>query len=136
MGPGDAVAAATRRLGVPVSLLDADDLAFGDLSRFTTIVTGIRAYETRADLCSHHARLVRFMEDGGHLVVQYNRDGFNLGASTSPLPPHPAPPPPPPRRGPTGPHQRRDGARPHPRSRASALHGAQRRSRLGLGGLG
>ena len=90
MGSGDAVADAIRRLGVPVSLLDADDLAFGDLSRFTTIVTGIRAYETRADLRSHHARLVRFMEDGGHLVVQYNRDGFNLGASTSPFAPHPA----------------------------------------------
>jgi LmbE family N-acetylglucosaminyl deacetylase len=96
MGPGDPGAEALGRLGVPVRLLEADDLAFGDLSRFTTIVTGIRAYETRADLRSHHARLLRFMEEGGHLVVQYNRDAFNY-ASPDAAPSRrlvPGPPPP------------------------------------------
>jgi hypothetical protein len=77
MGSGDGVAEGIRQLGVPLTLLTAEDLAFGDLSRFTTIVTGIRAYETRGDLRSVHPRLMAWVEGGGHLVVQYNRAPFN-----------------------------------------------------------
>jgi len=77
MGAGDVLADAIGQLGVPVALLGSEDLAFGDLDRFTTIVTGIRAYETRADLRSSHPRLMRWAEAGGHLVVLYNRAGFN-----------------------------------------------------------
>ena len=84
MGSGDALADAIRQMGVPLTLLTADDLAFGDLSRFTTIVTGIRAYETRPDLRSAHGRLLRWAEGGGHLVVQYNRAAFNRLAPDAP----------------------------------------------------
>jgi LmbE family N-acetylglucosaminyl deacetylase len=95
-GSGDAVADAIRQLGVPVTPLSADELAFGDLARFSTIVTGIRAYETRADLRSYHPRLMRWVEGGGHLVVQYNREAFNRVAAggpsspSSPYVPYPA----------------------------------------------
>jgi hypothetical protein len=87
MGSGDAIADAIRQLGVPVTLLSAEDLAFSDLSRFRTIVTGIRAYETREDLRSAHGRLMRWVDSGGHLVVQYNRDAFNRVSPASPAPP-------------------------------------------------
>jgi LmbE family N-acetylglucosaminyl deacetylase len=86
MGSGDAVVDAIRQMGVPVTLLSADDLAFGDLGRFSTIVTGIRAYETREDLRSYHPRLMRWVETGGHLVVQYNRAAFNRLAPEAPTP--------------------------------------------------
>ncbi len=85
MGSGDVVADAIERLGVPVARLSADDLAFGDLSRFTTIVTGIRAYDTRPDLRSSHARLLQWAERGGHLVVQYSREPFNRLSGTAPV---------------------------------------------------
>ena len=84
MGSGDALADAIRQLGLPLTLLTADDLLFGDLSRFTTIVAGIRAYETRPDLRSSHGRLLRWAEAGGHLVVQYNRAAFNRLAPEAP----------------------------------------------------
>jgi hypothetical protein len=87
MGSGDALADAIEQMGVPVTLLSASDLAFGDLARFSTIVTGIRAYETRADLRSYQPRLMRWVEAGGHLVVQYNRDAFNRVASGAPASP-------------------------------------------------
>ncbi len=93
MGSGDALADAIRQMGVPLTLLTADDLAFGDLSRFTTIVTGIRAYETRPDLRSAHGRLLRWVEGGGHLVVQYNRAAFNRLAPDAPALPADAPSP-------------------------------------------
>jgi LmbE family N-acetylglucosaminyl deacetylase len=94
MGAGDAVADAIAQLGVEVTPLGAEDLAFGDLSRFSTIVTGIRAYETRADLRSSHPRLMRWVEDGGHLVVQYNRAAFNRVAAERPAPGRPGQPEP------------------------------------------
>jgi hypothetical protein len=62
---------------VPVTLLGADDLAFGDLGGYSTIVTGIRAYQVRPDLRSYHRRLMSYVEAGGNLVVQYNRLDFN-----------------------------------------------------------
>ncbi len=93
MGSGDALADAVREMGVPLTLLSADDLLFGDLSRFTTIVTGIRAYETRPDLRSSHGRLLGWVEAGGHLVVQYNRDAFNRLAPGAPAPRADAPSP-------------------------------------------
>ncbi len=94
-GTGDEVDAAIRQLGVPVTALTPDDLAFGDLSRFTTIVTGIRAYGARPDLRSYHDRLLRYVDGGGNLVVLYNRADFNVAdASAAGAPGGPADPPP------------------------------------------
>jgi LmbE family N-acetylglucosaminyl deacetylase len=72
MGAGDDVPQALRQWGVTVSLLSPDDLARGDLSRFDAIVTGVRAYNVRDDLRANQQRLLRFAENGGTLVVQYN----------------------------------------------------------------
>jgi LmbE family N-acetylglucosaminyl deacetylase len=93
MGSGDALADAIRQLGVPLTLLTQDDLLFADLARFTTIVAGIRAYETRPDLRSAHGRLMRWVEAGGHLVVQYNRAAMNRLAPEAPALPEGTPSP-------------------------------------------
>ncbi len=77
MGAGDEVANAIFQLGVPVTFVTEAGLSTGDLSRYTTIVTGIRAYQTRADLRAFQQRLMKWVEDGGHLVVQYNKLDFN-----------------------------------------------------------
>lgn len=93
MGSGDALADAVEQLGVPLTRLSADDLLFADLGRFTTIVLGIRAYETRPDLRAAHGRLMRWVEAGGHLVVQYGRAAMNRLAPEAPAPPEGAPSP-------------------------------------------
>ena len=77
MGVGDDVPEAIAGLGVKVDLLGADDLAWGDLSRFHTIVTGVRAYERRADLRANNSRLIEYVRNGGTLIVQYNKFEFN-----------------------------------------------------------
>lgn len=103
MGSGDEVPAAIEQLGAPLTMLTPDEVAFADLSRFSTIVTGIRAYEKRPDLRAYNQRLLDFARDGGHLVVQYNKtdfnrlmaggsEGFGFGApepDTSPFTPYP-----------------------------------------------
>jgi len=72
MGAGDEVPEALRQIGCDVTLLSKDDLVHGDLNRFDAIVTGVRAWNTRADLRANYSRVYRYVEDGGTLVVQYN----------------------------------------------------------------
>ena len=54
-----------------------DDLAWGDLSRFDAIVTGVRAYERRDDLRANNSRLLEYVFNGGTVIVQYNKFEFN-----------------------------------------------------------
>ena len=77
MGVGDQVPAALQQLGARVTLIDSDEMAWGDLSRYHAIVTGVRAYERRADLRANNHRLLKYVEDGGTAIVQYNRTEFN-----------------------------------------------------------
>jgi hypothetical protein len=77
MGAGDEVPAAIEQLGAKVEMLGADDLAWGDLSRFPAIVTGVRAYERREDLRANNSRLLDYVRTGGTLIVQYNKFEFN-----------------------------------------------------------
>jgi LmbE family N-acetylglucosaminyl deacetylase len=72
MGAGDEVPDALRQMGCDVTLLTKDDLLKGDLSRFDAIVTGVRAWNTRADLRANYQRLYKYAEDGGTVIVQYN----------------------------------------------------------------
>jgi LmbE family N-acetylglucosaminyl deacetylase len=73
MGSGDEVAPFIEQLGARVEMLGPDALAWGDLSRFDTIVLGVRAYERRDDLRANNSRLLEYVENGGTVVVQYNR---------------------------------------------------------------
>src|SRR5581483_5801185 len=77
MGVGDQVPPAIQQLGAKVEMISADDLAWGNLSRFDAIVTGVRAYERRADLRANNSRLLDYVFNGGTLVVQYNKFEFN-----------------------------------------------------------
>jgi len=77
IGTGDDVPAALRLLGVDVDLLDQDALALRDLSRYNTIVLGVRAYLAREDLRTYNWRLLDYVKNGGVLVVQYNTEEFD-----------------------------------------------------------
>jgi len=76
MGGGDEVPEAIRRMGIDVTMLDADMLATGDLSQFDTIVVGIRASETRPDFVANNARVLQYVERGGTLIVQYQQGEY------------------------------------------------------------
>ena len=77
MGVGDQVPPAIEQLGARIEFITADDLAWGNLSRFDAIVTGVRAYERRADLRANNSRLLDYVNNGGTLIVQYNKFEFN-----------------------------------------------------------
>jgi hypothetical protein len=73
MGSGDQVPDAIRRMGLEVTMVDEDQLASSDLSRFDVIVVGIRASEARPDFVGNHGRLLAFVREGGTLIVQYQQ---------------------------------------------------------------
>jgi LmbE family N-acetylglucosaminyl deacetylase len=86
MGSGDQVPDALRRLGIDVTLIESETLATGDLSRFDTIVVGVRASEARPDFVANNQRLIQYMERGGTLIVQYQQTDYVMRG----LPPYPA----------------------------------------------
>jgi hypothetical protein len=69
-GVGDASSAALRQIGIPfVYDVNADDIGQLDLSRFSTVVVGPRAYEAHPSLLAQNSRLLDFARNGGTLVV-------------------------------------------------------------------
>ena len=76
-GVGDEVPPAIEQLGAELEHITADQLAYGDLSGFDVIVTGVRAYERNGDLRANNDRLLDYVEAGGTLIVQYNKFEFN-----------------------------------------------------------
>jgi LmbE family N-acetylglucosaminyl deacetylase len=72
MGAGDEVPEALRQLGYTVSLLDpATDLTAERLAKYDAVVLGVRAYNTLDRLKTQQPELLRYVENGGTMLVQY-----------------------------------------------------------------
>ena len=85
VGAGDDMPEALRQLGLDVTLLSEADLEEGDLTRFDAIVSGVRAYNVRADLRANHQRLLDYVSAGGTYVVQYNTGDMTLNVGPYPI---------------------------------------------------
>lgn len=85
----DQVADYLQQAGLDITKLDEQMIASGDLSQFDTIVVGIRAYLSRSDLLEHNDRLLEYVRNGGHVVMQYHKpeDRWNPGLAPYPLTP-------------------------------------------------
>jgi LmbE family N-acetylglucosaminyl deacetylase len=88
MGAGDDIPTVLQQVGMDVTMIPAEKLASEDLSKYGTIVLGIRAYDTQKDVATNNQKLLDFVSAGGTLVVQYNTSvgDFNAGKFT----PYPA----------------------------------------------
>ena len=88
MGAGDDIPTVLKQVGMDVTLIPAEHIASEDLSKYGTIVLGIRAYDTQKDVVTNNQKLLDFVSAGGTLVVQYNTGtaDFNAGKFT----PYPA----------------------------------------------
>ena len=85
-GSGDRVPEAIKQLGLDVDEIDEATLATGDLSKFDTIVVGIRAYQVRNDVVSYNQRLLNFAKNGGTLIVQYQLPPTYTQENLAPFP--------------------------------------------------
>ncbi|MFN5324561.1 MAG: PIG-L family deacetylase [Bacteroidota bacterium] len=75
-GAGDEVDACLRLAGFDVEMLDAKKILLGDLSTYDAIITGVRAYNTNDEIGSWQEPLMRYVEQGGTMLVQYNTNNF------------------------------------------------------------
>ncbi|MFA5594497.1 MAG: PIG-L family deacetylase [Trueperaceae bacterium] len=83
-GGSDLVYEGLRQIGMNVDLLTEDDLTTGDLSRYDSIAVGIYTYRLRPDLLAANERLMKWVEEGGNLLVQYHRPADAWNADTVP----------------------------------------------------
>ena len=67
------LALALDELGVTYTLLDSTQLASGSFEDFQTVLIDIRAYLVREDLRTHNGRLLDWVHNGGHLIVNYHK---------------------------------------------------------------
>jgi LmbE family N-acetylglucosaminyl deacetylase len=88
MGAGDDIPTVLKQVGMNVTLIPAEEVASEDLSKYGTIVLGIRAYDTQKDVIANNRKLLDYVSAGGTLVVQYETGmgDFNGGHFT----PYPA----------------------------------------------
>ncbi|MGA7381001.1 MAG: PIG-L family deacetylase [Terriglobales bacterium] len=84
MGAGDDIPTVLQQIGMDVTAIAAEKLASEDLSRYGTIVLGIRAYDTQKDVADNNKKLLDYVFSGGTLIVQYNASAadFNKGNFT------------------------------------------------------
>lgn len=76
-GSGDDVPESLVDLGIHVHFLTKEDLASGDLSKYSEVLVGVRAYAVRDDLRTYNGRLLDYVKHGGAVVVQYQTPEFD-----------------------------------------------------------
>src|SRR3954465_13687533 len=72
-GVSDNVAPILQQLGVPLTIIDPEEIAQTDLSRYSAIVVGPRAYQASQTLMDNNEYLLSYVRNGGRLVVQYGQ---------------------------------------------------------------
>lgn len=78
IGAGDKLPEALEQMGYEVTLLGDKELSRNNLQQFDAIITGVRAYNTDAWLNNHYDKLMKYVNEGGNLIVQYNTNN-NIG---------------------------------------------------------
>ncbi len=72
-GVGDNVFSSLAQLGLNVEQISPASLHSADLSGFSTIVIGPRAYQIHPELVTYNKKLLQYAQSGGNLVVQYGQ---------------------------------------------------------------
>ena len=75
-GAGDKIPAALEQLGYEVVVLSEADIQMPNLQQFDAIITGIRAYNINEYLTNKNEVFNRYIEAGGHLIIQYMKSNL------------------------------------------------------------
>jgi hypothetical protein len=65
-------------MGYDVAMLGDKELYRNNIEQFDAIITGVRAYNTDPWLNNYYDKLMKYVYDGGNLIVQYNTSN-NIG---------------------------------------------------------
>jgi hypothetical protein len=84
-GAGDSVAECLEQMGYKVTKLSGNDITPRQLAGLDAVVIGVRAFNVRNDLNGKMAALFDFVQQGGNVIVQYNKPGALPGGKLGPL---------------------------------------------------
>lgn len=87
-GAGDEVATILKELNMDVTILNDEQLMKTSLDGYDAIITGVRAYNTNETLRQLHDKMMRYVYNGGNLIVQYNTN-TSLGPLNVAIGPYP-----------------------------------------------
>ncbi|MBX3253630.1 MAG: PIG-L family deacetylase [Chitinophagaceae bacterium] len=87
-GAGDKIPDALKDLGYDVTFLTEADILTGNLAQYDAIVTGVRAYNIHDWLNNVYDTLMKYVSNGGNLVVQYNTSNY-IGPVKARMGPYP-----------------------------------------------
>ncbi len=87
-GAGDKVPEALKQMGYEVDFLGEKDLTAANLQKYDAVLTGVRAYNTNDYWENAYPEIMKYIENGGNYVVQYNTASF-LGPMKSSMSPYP-----------------------------------------------
>lgn len=71
-GSGDEIPVALEGIGYQVDILDDAAITLDNLKQYDAIIAGIRAYNRRERMPYHHEELMKYVEQGGTYIIQYN----------------------------------------------------------------
>jgi hypothetical protein len=87
-GAGDKIPEALIQMGYKVVNLKESDISAANLRQFDAIVTGVRAYNTNEWMNNVYDELMKYVEEGGVLLVQYNTSN-QIGPVKAKIAPYP-----------------------------------------------
>ncbi|MFM2441519.1 MAG: hypothetical protein RL449_160 [Bacteroidota bacterium] len=87
-GAGDKVPEGLKQMGYEVDFLSEKDLTAVNLKQYDVVMTGVRAYNTNDYWANAYPEIMKYIENGGNYVVQYNTASF-LGPMKSSMSPYP-----------------------------------------------
>lgn len=86
-GAGDKIPETLKNIGLNVDILPSESLNKLDiLKNYQTIILGIRAYNTIENIEMYMDVLMRYVNDGGRLIVQYNTNNNLFTKKLGPYP--------------------------------------------------
>ena len=86
MGAGDEVPECLTQMGYKVTILKPEEITPQRLDSFSTVITGIRAYNTVTALANKQKILFDFVKSGKNMIVQYNTYGKMVTDQIAPYP--------------------------------------------------
>lgn len=87
-GAGDKIPEALIQMGYKVVTLKESDIRASNLRQFDAIVTGVRAYNTNEWMNNVYDELMKYVNEGGVLLVQYNTSN-QIGPVKAKISPYP-----------------------------------------------
>ena len=86
MGAGDDIPVSLQQIGYDVTLLKEEDMRLSNLQQYDAIILGVRAYNTVERLKFYQPTLLKYVENGGNLIVQYNTNHSLVIPDVAPYP--------------------------------------------------